>query len=481
MLSLKDVPKLPHAGLLGHVGTSTQEQIAFQRSLCTLEHPLVQGRVMHLPLLVPCTPQAVHDVLVTRGKSFEKTPGLRVLFHFLGGKGLFTSEGPLWRRQRKLMSPIFQPAPIAEYAEIMRQVATQAADRMREGQTLNLSRETMRIAMAVVGKALFEMETHDEADELGAALTLALSWVNEHSMSPALVAHVLALDATGALAERTHGRLHDGLLRLHEAVEAPVLLPGARAPALQDAVHKLDVLVQAIIDERRRKGLTGNDLLTRLLLAREEDREGGTMSDKQVRDEAVTLFVAGHETTANALAWSFYLLSRDPEAMARARAEADAFDDGPITQWAPEKLAFCTRVFREALRMYPPLTILPRRALEDVEICGYTIPKRTITLVSAYAMHYRPSVYEQPERFDPDRWLPEREAQRHKSAYLPFGAGPRFCIGIHFAMMEGPIVLATLLRRWDFERDAEQTIECDNFATLRPKGGLPVIVRRRTS
>lgn len=479
MLTLRDVPKLPRQGLLGHVGTSTQEQLVFQRSLCDIEAPLVQGRVLHMPLLVPCTPQAVHEVLVTKGKSFEKTPGLRVLFHFLAGKGLFTSEGPLWRRQRKLMSPIFQPAPIAEYAEIMRGVANKAADRMADGQTVDIARETMRIAMAVVGRALFEMETDDEADELGAALTLALSWVNEHSMSPALVAHVLTLDATDTLASKTSGQLRDALLRLHQKAEAPVLLPGSRAPALLDAVHKLDVLLQQIIDDRRRKGLTGKDLLTRLLLAREEDRDGSSMSDKQVRDEAVTLFVAGHETTANALAWSFYLLSRDPESLARARAEADAFGDGPIKHWEPARLAFCTRVFREALRMYPPLTILPRRTLEDVELCGYLIPKRTITMVSTYAIHHRSSVYECPDKFDPDRWLEEREARRHKSAFLPFGAGPRFCIGVHFAMMEGPIVLATLLRRWRFERNAEQTIEWDNFATLRPRGGVPMQVRSR--
>jgi len=396
----------------------------------------VRGRILHLPVVFPCTPEAAHEVLVTKAKSFEKSPGIRVLLYMLAGQGLFTSEGALWRRQRKLMSPIFQPAPMHQYAETMRLVAERSADAMFEGKQIDIAHETTRIAMSVVGKALFDADTFDEADALGSALTTCLTWVNRNLASPGLVAHVLMLDVSEALANKTSGAFSALMRRAHDKAIEPFLLPGVRDAKLRAAVVLLDERIQAMIDERRRSGAQRKDLLTRLLVA-EDPEAGGRMNDKQVRDEAVTTFVAGHETTATALAWAFYLLARNPEMLARAQAEADAFGAEPITEWQPERLAFLTRVFRETMRLYPPVMMFPRRTLEPVELCGTTLPARTLTFVSAYAQHRRADVYPDPDRFDPDRFLPEREALRHKSSYLPFSAGPRFCIGIHFAMMEG--------------------------------------------
>ncbi len=479
MSSPTALPRIPDNDLLGSFGPSTAQRLAFQRTLATQSAPVVRGRILHLPVYFPCTPEAAHEVLVTKAKSFEKSPGLRVLLHDLAGDGLFTSEGALWRTQRKLMAPLFQPAPLHRYADTMRRVAERAADSMRDGGRIDIAHETTRIAMSVVGAALFDIDTFDEADALGAALTTCLAWVNDNLATPALVAHVLMLDATASLAERTQGPVRAWLHRAHAKASSPFLLPGVRDPKLREAVRVLDERIAQMIADRRRQGLTRDDLLTRLLTARDPDGSGAAMSDAQVRHEAVTLFVAGHETTATALAWSFYLLARDPEALARAVAEADAFGDAPITRWEPERLAYCTRVFREAMRLYPPIMMVPRRTLEPVEIGGATLPARSLVFVSIYAQHYRPEVYESPDRFDPDRWLPEREAGRHKSSYLPFGAGPRFCLGMHFAMMEGPIVLATLLRRWRFDIDRSTTIREDNFATLRPLGGVPAVVRAR--
>lgn len=479
MTTIEALPRMPDVDLIGSFGLSTQERLAFQRKLSMQSAPMVRGRILHLPVYFPCSPDAAHDVLVTKARSFEKSPGIRVLLNDLAGQGLFTSEGALWRSQRKLMAPLFHPAALHQYAETMRLVAERAADAMTDGKPIDVAHETTRIAMSVVGKALFDVDTFDEADALGAALTTCLSWVNANLASPALVAHVLMLDATASLSERTRGAVQDWLRRAHQRVSSPFLLPGIRDPKLQAAVKLLDERIQQMIDDRRRQGLSRDDLLTRLLTARDPERGDATMSDKQVRDEAVTLFVAGHETTATALAWSFYLLARDPEALARARAEADAFGDAPITAWEPERLAYCTRVFRESMRLYPPIMMVPRRTLEEVEIAGTTLPPRSLVFVSVYAQHYRADAYESPDRFDPDRWLPEREALRHKTSYIPFSAGPRFCIGMHFAMMEGPIVLATLLRRWSFEIDPSRTIREDDFATLRPKGGVPAVVRAR--
>jgi cytochrome P450 len=475
---MEDLPRVADRGRLASFGNTTADQIAFQREIARADTPLLRGRVLHLPLVLPATPAACHEVLVTKARSFEKSPGLRVLLHDLAGRGLFTSEGALWRRQRRLMAPIFTPTALGGYAELMRAAASRAADRLRDGQALDLAQETTRIAMTVVGQALFGADTFDEADALGASLTKALGWVNQHLASPGLVAHVLLRDAMSDLAALTRGRLQSWLLRAGDAAERPLLVPGSRGHELREAVDFLDRRIQEMIDERRREGLGHPDLLSRLLAARDADEDGG-MSDAQVRDEVVTLFVAGHETTATSLAWSFYLLARHPEVLERVIREADALGDGPLHHFDPARLDLTTRVFREALRLYPPVMMFPRRTLEEVDIAGTTLPPRTIVFVSAYAQHYRADVYPEPARFDPDRFLPEQEARRPKGAYLPFSAGPRFCIGMHFAMMEGPIVLATLLRRFRFEIDPTLTIVEDDFATLRPKDGVPAIARAR--
>ncbi|MEX1362554.1 MAG: cytochrome P450 [Nannocystaceae bacterium] len=474
------LPEVSPRGWLGSFGSSMAQRLDLQREIAAATAPMVRGRILHFPLVLPVRPEVCHEVLVSKARSFEKSPGLRVLLHDLGGQGLFTSEGELWRRQRKLMAPIFTPAALGQFAETMRQTAERAADGMRPGQSLDLAHETTRIAMTVVGSALFGIDAFDDADDLGAALTTSLGWVGDKLASPGISAHVIAMDAARDLARRTRGRVRDMFERLRQTFEAPLLIGGSRSPELRHALKVLDARIQELIDERRRGGLERPDLLTRLLLARDAETETETtMTDTQIRDEVVTLFVAGHETTATSLAWSLYLLSRHPDVLRRVVAEADAFGDGPIEQFEPERLALTTRVFREALRLYPPLMMLPRRTLEEVEIGGTTLPPRTLVLVSAYAQHRRADVWEDPDRFDPDRFLPEREATRPKGSYLPFGAGPRVCIGMHFAMMEGPIVLATLLRRFRFELDTTRTIIEDDFATLRPKGGVPAVVRAR--
>ncbi len=478
---IEDLPRVIDRGRLASFGQSTTSRLAFQREIARAESPLLRGRLLHFPLVLPATPAACHEVLVTKAKSFEKSPGLRVLLHDLAGRGLFTSEGALWRRQRRLMAPIFAPAALDSYAELMRAAAERAADRIRDGQNVDLAQETTRIAMTVVGQALFGTDTFDEADALGESLTTALGWVNESLGSPGIAAHILMLDATSDLASRARGRLKYWLERAGAAFERPFLIKGSRRRELREAVEFLDRRIQEMIDERRREGLGRPDLLTRLLAARDADAggamPGSEMTDEQVRDEVVTLFVAGHETTATALAWSFYLLARHPEVLAGVLREADEF--GEEARFDPARLELTTRVFREALRLYPPVTLFPRRTLEEVDIAGTTLPPRSIVFVSAYAQHYRADVYEDPERFDPDRFLPEPEAARPKGAYLPFGAGPRFCIGMHFAMMEGPIVLATLLARFRFEIEPGLTIVEDDFATLRPKHGVPAIARAR--
>ncbi|MBC8071156.1 MAG: cytochrome P450, partial [Deltaproteobacteria bacterium] len=389
---LQDLPRIASTSWLGSFGRTTAERLAMQRELALSDAPLVRGRVLHLPLVLPATPDACHQVLVTKAKSFEKSPGLRIILHDLAGEGLFTSEGELWRRQRKLMAPIFTPTALAQYAEAMRVTAERAADALQPGQAIDLAHETTRIAMTVVGNALFGIDTFDEADALGAALTTGLGWVNGVLAVPAIIPHVLMHDVTRRLAARTSGRLRRAAQRIGAEFESPFLLPGSRSRALREAIALIDDRIHGLIAERRRDRLPRADLLSRLLRARDADG-GGTMSDKQVRDEVTTLFVAGHETTATSLAWCFYLLARHPEILARVVAEADAFGDGPILHFDPERLALTTRVFKEALRLYPPLVMFPRRTIESVELCGTRLPPRTLVFVSAYAQHYRADVW----------------------------------------------------------------------------------------
>ncbi len=475
-MSLSSLPSAPGASLVGHAHLLRNDRLSFIAGLARTG-ALVKLRFLTREIVMGTTPQAAHDILVEKARSFEKSPGIRLLLYYLAGDGLFTSEGELWRRQRRLMAPLFQPAQIGQYAAVMRAVTRRALGSWRDGETVDLAREMTRITMGIVGKALFDSDTFDEADELGEVLTTALAWTNQHSASSRLVVQLGLMAALEKSRERVPEALRGYNDRLYDFLKEPVLLSGARSPELQGAVRRLDRRIQQMIDERRASGLKQHDLLTRLLTAR--DTEGGSgevMTDKQVRDEAVTLFVAGHETTATALAWALYLLGRDPGVRARVQAEVDALDDEPGFENA-HRLGLTTRVFKEAMRIYPPVIVLPRRALEDVEVCGHKIPAGTIVFTSPYGIHHHADVYPDPERFDPERFLPENEAKRHRAAYLPFGAGPRVCLGNHFAMLEGPLVLATLMRHVRFETDPTRVVEPENFTTLRPAGGVSAVVR----
>jgi cytochrome P450 len=419
-------------------------------------------------------PDLVHDVLVTRAKSFEKSPIMRAALNPLVGQGLFTSEGELWRRQRKLMAPMFQHGKIARFAEDMTACAEREAATWQDGEVLDVARATTRITMAVAGKTLFGIDTFDESDELGAALTVALAWAGEQASSAALIAQARLKIGLELVADRFG--VGDRVKPLADRMLEPVLWPGPRTRALRRALDVLEARVARMIDERRADPGARHDLLSLLLEARGE--EGEAMSPKQVRDEVLTLFVAGHETTAAALGWALMLLCQHRDVYGALRSEVDALAGPPAMNDLP-KLGLALRVFKESMRLYPPVFMFGRVAVEDVDIGGYHIPRGTVVLVSPFALHRKPEIWPDPHRFDPSRFLPEAEAARHKAAFIPFSLGPRTCIGNHFALMEGPLVLATLLRRADFELVDPRGAEPEALATLRPRGGIPVRVRLR--
>lgn len=465
-MRLQDVPLVPGATALGHGHLFKSDRLAFFRSIAETGD-LARVRFLHRNVAFVNTPELAHEILVEKAKSFEKSPGVRLLLYYMAGKGLFTAEGELWRRQRRMMAPLFTANAIGRYATIMHDVAHRVVESWEDGQPVDLARETTRIAMGVVGRALFASDMND-SDELGAALTTALGWIDQNAASGRVVLHIIMLEMVERLPPGP------GRDRLQALVEEPFLLKNARAQYHRDAIARLDRKVHEMIAARRASPGQHDDLLGRLLTARDaEDASFKGMSDQQVRDEAITLFIAGHETTATSLAWSFYLLARHPEWRARVQAEVDALPRGPIDFASASKLDVTLRVFKEAMRLYPPIEILARRSIEPVQIGDVELEKNRILFVLPWNVHRHPPTWPDPERFNPDRFLKPPP----RGAWLPLSAGPRVCIGNHFAMLEGPIVLATLMRAARFEIDPARTIEPEMFATLRPAGGVPAVVR----
>ncbi len=283
-----------------------------------------------------------------------------------------------------------------------------------------------------------------------------------------------------ALADRSPPRLSAALQRVLDWLEMPLTYRLRPRTRIRRAIAKIDARIARMIADRRAVGLEKPDLLSQLLRARDES-DGRGMSDKQVRDEAVTTFVAGHETTATALAWAFHHLGMNPAMCQRVQREGDAFAGRTPALNELSALGYSQRVFKESLRMYPPIYIVTRQATEDIQLSGYDLPRRTFVIVSAYGVHHNPNVYPEPERFDPDRFLPEAESARHRSAWIPFGSGPRVCIGNQFALLEGQIVLATLSHRVAFQPKPGTMVRPDPRATLRADNGVPMVVRERSA
>jgi cytochrome P450 len=388
----------------------------------------------------------IRDALVTHNRNFMKGEGLQRAKRLLG-EGLLTSEGDFHLRQRRLAQPAFHRQRIAGYAATMVEYAARAGDRWRSGETLDIAREMMRLTLAIAGKTLFDADVETEADEIGEALT-----------------------ATFESFDRVTLPFTQWLERLP--------LPSTKR--FQKARRRLDATIYRIINERRASGEDRGDLLSMLIQARDVEGDGSGMTDEQLRDEAMTIFLAGHETTANALTWTWYLLSQHPEVEARFHAEIDETLKGelPTAEDFP-RLRYTEMIFAESMRLYPPAWIIGRRALGDYQINGYAVPARSILLMSQYVTHHDPRYFPDPYRFDPERWTPQARESRPKFSYFPFGGGPRLCIGESFAWMEGSLVLATLAQRYKMRLAPGLPVEIQPLVTLRPKHGMRMILERR--
>lgn len=403
---------------------------------------VVQFRFGHYRYVLLNDAEAVRHVLIDNAKSYQKSrnyDGLRLVL----GNGLVTSEGDFWRRQRKLAQPGFRKQRLAGFANTMAECTEEMIAGWDTGGPVDLHAEIMALTLRIVGKTLFSTDLAGDAAAVGDAITVGIKHANDYAES---------------------------------VIRMPPWLPTPNNLRFKHAVRILDGMVMRIIEERRKSGHEGDDLLGMLMSAR--DDEGHGMTDRQLRDEVMTLVVAGHETTANALAWTFDLLSRHPDVDRRVYAEARAID-GVLGIGDLPRLPYTLRVVSEAMRLYPPVWVFEREAIVDDVIGGYSIPKGTVVAVSPWSLHRNPRYWENPEGFDPDRFSPEAIEARPRCAYLPFATGPRQCIGNAFAMMELQIVLATVARSFRLSLVPGATSVVDPKVTLRPRDGLPMTRARR--
>lgn len=473
--SLSDVPYLAGgAGLLGHSREINADRYGFVRRLAAESPDFVRLRSPVAHILIVNTPALHHELLVEKAKCFTKSYVLQFALRPIGGDGLFLSDGELWRHQRKVMAPLFQPAQLGRYVDQMQAIAQRTAAKWTDGGTVQFATEMTRVTMSIAGKTLFDADTFSEADELGHALTVALDWASENAPSFFSVGHAVGRRLAEKLADRATGRAHSMLTRVATRLRTPLFSLGARGRELRDAIALLDDRVARMISERRDREDAPDDLLSRLLAARSDD--GAPMGSRQVRDEILTLFVAGHETTATALAWVMYELARHPAIRAQVEAEIDALGHAPTAADLPH-LPLTLRVFKEALRLYPPVYMYSRQLVTPCTLGGVALEQPTLVFAVPYALHRRPEIYPDPERFDPDRFLPEQEKARHRLAWSPFGAGPRVCIGAQFALLEGHIVLATMMYHARFH--VLGTVVPEPSATFRPHGSMPMRVELR--
>jgi cytochrome P450 len=440
------IPSLPGLPLFGNIFALRNKRLEL---LSQISHTFGDIGAFHFgPSLVPLvnSPELVRQVLVDHSAAFAKTATVRALGTPILGNGIFLSEGEEHRHQRRRIAPLFQHSRVLQYAETMTDCTSRLQETWEEGATINLADEMTHLTLWIISKVLFDADVFGEERELGEALTYMFRHFADAVTNP---------------------------LRLPQSWPTP---QNRRA---QRAIARVNATIYRMIEERRQNSEDRSDFLSTLLSAQDEE-DTTTLSNQQARNEVLSLFVAGHETMATALTWCWYLLSQHPEIYARMRAEGDRVLAGrlPTVADLPD-LPYTLQVFKETLRLYPPVYAFTRGAVTPVHLGEYSIANGTSVVISPYTLHRRSTLFPDPERFDPERFDPQQEQNLARYSYIPFGAGAHICLGMHFALLEGHLLLATLAQRQTFELASSGPIEPEPLLTLRPKREVLMRVRRR--
>ena len=444
----------PGSAVLGNLGEMGENPLAFLTKCDRDYGDIVPLRLGPTAACLITHPDLIEEVLKNRD-SFIKSRGFRALNRLLGN-GLLTSEGDSWFRQRRLVQPVFQRKRIAGYGQIMVDYTEKMLrDWQREDQLdtpRDIHADMMRLTLNIVMKAIFDQDVSTgEAETVAHALDVAMNWFDSKRRQNFFIVE---------------------------------WFPRPENVRYRNAIRAMDDSIYSIIQQRRESGEDPGDLLSMLMAARDED-DGSGMSDQQLRDEIATLMLAGHETTANTLSWTWMLLAQHPEVEAKLHAELEQELKGRLpTIEDLQKLPYTDAVIKESMRVYPPVAVLGREATEDVVVGDYLIPQDTVVIVSQWVMHHSPEYFDEPETFNPERWLETPgeqplEKRLPRGVYFPFGDGPRVCIGKGFALMEAVLILATIAQKYQFNLEPGHKIIPQSSITLRPEHGILATLKVR--
>ncbi|MBM7692023.1 cytochrome P450 [Peribacillus deserti] len=445
---LKKVPSGPEGRLIsGHVKDFQADPLGFLKRVSGYGEVAKMRFGPFQNVYLISDPDLIKQVLVTKQKSFKKSQDFNALKPVVG-EGLLTSEKEYHMRQRRLIQPAFKKTNIRSYAQSMIDITTDYVSKWRDGEERIITQDTMNITLDIISKTMFNMEFKEGYNIIGPPLDTVM---------------------------------HIAVKRMRKLFNLPLWIPTKKNREFNKAIEQLDAVLYTIIEKRRQDTEKHEDMLGILMDARDEE-DGIGMTDIQVRDELMTMFLAGHETTANALAWTLLLLSQNPEAEQKFFDEVDQVIGSRSP--APEdfmKLTYTQNVIWESLRLYPPAFVIGREALEEVEIGDYQFKKGDMIMISQYVMHHKPEYFADPEIFRPERFENNFVKTIPAYAYFPFGGGPRVCIGNHFALMEMVLVLATMAQRFKVKLAPDHSrVTPYPSITLRPKGGIRMIVEERT-
>jgi len=417
-------------------------------TLMAREYPdMAYLKVVGLPVYYISNPDYVKHVLQVNNKNYHKGIKYKFLKLFLG-EGLLTSEGEFWLKQRRLAQPAFHKEQIASFAQTMTDYTKEMMKKWEEENRneTDMHTEMMALTLRIVGQTLLSKDLTISAREIGGSLSV-------------LIANIYK--------------------RVHSIMDMPLWIPTLRNIRFKKASKVIDKVINDIIESRIVDQTNDKDLLSMLMAAKDEDT-GETMTPAQLRDEVMTIFLAGHETTANALTWTIYLLSKHPEVEEKLLGELKTVLNGETPDINDVRgLKYTAQVIEESMRLYPPAWIIERHAMGDDEIGGYKISEGDEIMMCPFVMHRDPKYWKEPEKFDPDRFSEDRSKDRDRYCYFPFGGGPRYCIGTNFAMLEMQLVVATLYQQYKFVVKEGFNVEMEPLVTLRPKDGMPMTFERR--